>query len=139
MKKEFSMSKEVFDFLAAHRPFYMATVDGGTPKVRPMGFIMEYEGKIWFGMGTFKNVYKQLQTNPKVEITTTGPDSVWIRVSGEAVFDPRPELFQAALVAMPQLKDIYPEGGPKMGIFSLANGKAVFNGISGQAIKAIDL
>ncbi|MDR2300466.1 MAG: pyridoxamine 5'-phosphate oxidase family protein [Deltaproteobacteria bacterium] len=133
------MSKEVLDFLAAHRPFYIATVDGATPRVRPMGFIMEHEGKIWFGMGTHKNVYKQLQANPKIEITTTGPDSNWIRVSGEAVFDPRPELFEAAKKAMPELKDIYPEGGPKMGLFSLAKGKALFLNIAGQEIKSVDL
>jgi uncharacterized pyridoxamine 5'-phosphate oxidase family protein len=103
-----------------------------------MGFIMEHEGKIWFGMGTHKNVYRQLQANPKVEIATTGPDSNWLRLSGEAVFDPRPELFQAALAAMPQLKDIYPEGGPKMGIFHLNKGKAVFMNIAGQPSKTID-
>ena len=84
---EVFMSKEVYDFLAAHRPFYMATVDADTPRVRPMGFIMEHECKIWFGMGTHKNVYKQLRANPKVEIVTTGgPDSDWVRLSGEAVF-----------------------------------------------------
>jgi uncharacterized pyridoxamine 5'-phosphate oxidase family protein len=133
------MSNEVFDFLAANRPFYLATVEGNAPRVRPMGFIMEREGKIWFGMGTHKNVYKQLQANPMVEITATNPDSNWVRVSGEAVFDPRPELFQAALEAMPQLKDIYPEGGPKMGIFSLAKGKAAFMNIAGQPSKTVDL
>jgi uncharacterized pyridoxamine 5'-phosphate oxidase family protein len=104
-----------------------------------MGFIMELEGKIWFGMGTHKNVYKQLQANPLIEITATAPDNNWIRVSGEAVFDPRPELFQEALAVMPHLKDIYPEGGPKMGIFSLAKGKALFMTISGQPTKTVDL
>jgi uncharacterized pyridoxamine 5'-phosphate oxidase family protein len=133
------MSNEVFDFLAANRPFYMATVDGSIPRVRPMGFIMEYEGKIWFGMGTHKNVYQQLQANPKVEITTTNSDRNWIRVSGEAFFDPRPELFEAALVAMPQLKDIYAPGGPAMGIFSLKNGQAVFMGIKGEVTKTVAL
>ncbi|MDR0620962.1 MAG: pyridoxamine 5'-phosphate oxidase family protein [Deltaproteobacteria bacterium] len=134
------MSKEVFEFLSAHRPFYMATVEGSAPRVRPMGFIMEHGGKIWFGMGTHKNVYKQLVANPKVEIVATGgPDSDWVRLSGEAVFDPRPELFQAALAAMPHLKDIYPEGGPTMGLFSLAKGKAVFMTLRGQPSKEVDL
>jgi uncharacterized pyridoxamine 5'-phosphate oxidase family protein len=133
------MSKEVLDFLTAHRPFYMATVDGPVPRVRPMGFIMEYEGKIWFGMGTHKNVYKQLKANPKIEIVTTAPDSNWIRLSGEAVFDERPELFEAALKAMPQLKDIYPEGGPKMGIFHLAKGKALFVAPNTEIVKTVDL
>ncbi|MDR1297090.1 MAG: pyridoxamine 5'-phosphate oxidase family protein [Deltaproteobacteria bacterium] len=133
------MSKEVLDFLAGHRPFYMATVDGPVPKVRPMGFVMLFEGKIWFGMGTHKNVYRQLRANPKVEIVTTDSDSNWVRVSGEAVFDERPELFQEALRVMPQLRDIYPEGGPKMGVFHLAKGVAVFNNQGGQQTKTVEL
>lgn len=43
--------KEVLDFLAANKVFFMATVDGDVPKVRPLGFVMEYEGKIFFGVG----------------------------------------------------------------------------------------
>lgn len=133
------MGNEVFDFLANNRPFYLATVDGRAPRVRPMGFIMEHGGKIWFGLGTHKNVYGQMRANPLVEITATGPDSEWVRVSGEAVFDQRPELFQAALAVMPELRDIYPEGGPTMGIYSLANGQAVFLNIAGQTIKTVAL
>ncbi|MDR1870489.1 MAG: pyridoxamine 5'-phosphate oxidase family protein [Deltaproteobacteria bacterium] len=133
------MSQEVYDFLAANRPFYLATVEGSRPRVRPMGFIMLYERKIWFGMGTHKNVYKQLKANPLVEITTTDQDNKWIRLSGEAVFDPRPELFAAAMEAMPQLKAIYPEGGPTMGIFHLKNGQALFQGQSGQTEKTVEL
>ncbi|MDR3203284.1 MAG: pyridoxamine 5'-phosphate oxidase family protein [Deltaproteobacteria bacterium] len=133
------MSQEVFDFLSVNRPFYMATVDGETPKVRPMGFVMFYEGKIWFGMGTYKNVYKQLQANPQVEISATGPNNEdWIRISGRAVFDQRPQLFKAALEAMPRLKDIYPEGGAKMAIFSLVPGQASFMSIGGTPTKIID-
>jgi uncharacterized pyridoxamine 5'-phosphate oxidase family protein len=135
------MTKEVLDFLNANRPFYMATVEeGGIPRVRPMGFVMEHEGKLWFGMGTHKNVYKQLKANPKVEITTTAsPSNDWLRISAEAVFDTRPELFKAALEVMPHLREIYPEGGPTMGICKLEKGEAIFANIKGVPYKTVKL
>ncbi|MDR0356017.1 MAG: pyridoxamine 5'-phosphate oxidase family protein [Deltaproteobacteria bacterium] len=132
------MIKDVLDFLSANRPFYMATVEGSAPKVRPMGFIMEHEGKIWFGMGKHKNVYKQLLANSKVEIVTTAPSSTWVRLVGELVFDDRPELFEEALKALPHLKDIYPEGAGTMGI-CFFKGTAFFMDMAGQPEKKVDL
>ena len=66
--------KEVLQFLQENAPFYIATVAGDKPKVRPFGFVMEHEGKLWFCTSNKKNVYKQLQTNPYIEISATAPD-----------------------------------------------------------------
>jgi uncharacterized pyridoxamine 5'-phosphate oxidase family protein len=62
---------EVFGFLSENHPFYVATVDGDTPKVRPFGFVMVYEGKLIFACNDQMNVYKQLKANPKFEVATT--------------------------------------------------------------------
>ncbi|MDR1658216.1 MAG: pyridoxamine 5'-phosphate oxidase family protein [Deltaproteobacteria bacterium] len=132
------MSKDVFDFLAANRPFYLATVEGAAPKVRPMGFLMWHEDKIWLGMGDHKNVYKQIKANPKVEIATTNPDSSWLRVFGSLEFVDKPGLFELALETMPQLKDIYPEGGPRMGIGYLKEATAQFVNIRGEVTKTVN-
>ena len=59
---------KVIDFLKNARVFYMATVDGDQPHVRPIGFVMEYKGKLAFYSDNTKNMYQQLQVNPKVEI-----------------------------------------------------------------------
>jgi uncharacterized pyridoxamine 5'-phosphate oxidase family protein len=133
------MSKEVFDFLAAYRPFYLATTEGDAPRVRPMGFLMWHEDKIWLGMGDHKNVYKQLKANPKVEVVAANPDGQWIRVAGRLAFDERPELFTLALEAMPMLKDIYAPGGPRMAIGALVDGQAEFKDMAGNTTKAVKL
>ena len=57
------MSK-VFDFIKEAGIFYLATVDGDQPKVRPLGAVIEADDKVIFGVGTFKDVYKQLTANP---------------------------------------------------------------------------
>ncbi len=119
------MSK-VLDFLRANRIFYLATVKGDQPKLRPLGFVMEYEGKIFFGVGDQKEVFKQLQANPKAEISTTCAETgQWLRFTGRAVFDRRPELFEAAVKTMPMLKDIYGDpAGQKLACFYLAEAEA---------------
>jgi uncharacterized pyridoxamine 5'-phosphate oxidase family protein len=133
------MSKEVFDFLAAYRPFYLATVEGAAPKVRPMGFVMWHEDKVWLGMGDHKNVYKQIKASPKIEVVATNPDGQWIRVSGSLQFDDRPELFQKAVEAMPMLKDIYAPGGPKMATGFIKDGQAEFKDMAGNTTKTVKL
>ncbi|MDR1545818.1 MAG: pyridoxamine 5'-phosphate oxidase family protein [Deltaproteobacteria bacterium] len=140
------MSKEVFDFLAANRPFYLATVDDGVPKVRPMGFVMLHEDRLWLGMGSQKNVFRQIKANPKIEIAATNPEGQatspegqWIRISGTLTFDERPELFALAVEVMPMLKDIYPGDGPKMAIGWVAGEASFFNAASGGVVKTVKL
>ena len=60
--------EKILEFLAENHVFYFATVDGDKPRVRPLGFVMNYEGKLYFGIGKHKASYKQLQANPNVEI-----------------------------------------------------------------------
>lgn len=100
---------EILNFLTENPTFYFATVEGDQPRVRPFGFVMEYEGKLYFTMGDQKNVYKQLQANPNVEICTTNKDKVWIRIRGKAVFDTRDEVIAKVFEVMPILKNIYAE------------------------------
>lgn len=124
---------EVLDFLRANKVFFMATVDGDRPRVRPLGFVMEQEGKIYFGVGEQKEVYRQMKANPKVEICSVSQDGHWMRLYGAAEFDPRPELFTAAVKALPVLAEMYPAGGPKLGIFHLQPAEAVFYDMQGNA------
>jgi len=127
--------QKVLDFLAAARVFFFATVDGGRPRIRPFGFFMEYSGKLYFGMGTHKAVWKQVTANPNVEICSLkpGPDREWIRISGKAVADDSPEALQAAFAKMPHLKEVYSEkSGLTMGLVWINDGKAEFNGKPGS-------
>ena len=119
------MSK-VNDFLTEAGVFFLATADGDQPKVRPLGFHMEMEGKVYFGVGENKDVDNQLVANPRTEIVAAKPDGHWLRYTGKAVFETDAKYEAAALEAMPSLKDIYNEKtGLHMKVFSIADATAV--------------
>ena len=119
------MSK-INDFLNETGTFFLATCDGDQPKVRPLGLHMEMDGKVLFGIGDFKDVYKQLVANPRVEIAACKKDGHWLRYTGKAVFETDPRYAEAALSASPFLKNIYnEETGHKMMMFHIEDATAV--------------
>ena len=79
------MSK-VNDYLTEAGTYFLATTDGDQPKIRPLGLHFEMDGKTLFGLGDFKEVYRQMKANPKVEIVALKPDRRhWLRYTGTAV------------------------------------------------------
>ncbi len=132
------MSK-VNDFLTETGVFFLATTDGDQPKVRPLGAHMEMDGKIIFGVGDFKEVYRQLCDNPLTEIVACKPDGHWLRYTGRAVFETDPKYEKAALEAAPHLKSIYnEESGHKMAMFHLEDATAVDIAVMGEGEKLLD-
>lgn len=118
------MSK-INDFLNEAGMFFLATVQGDQPRLRPLGLHLEMDGKVLFGIGDFKAVYRQLQDNPLCEIVAVKPDRHWMRYTGRAVFETDPKYAEAALEAMPQLRSIYnQETGHKMMVFHLEDATA---------------
>lgn len=106
--------------------FFLSTADGDQPKCRPLGFKLLYNDQLYFGVGEFKDVYKQLKANPKAEIVASKPQD-WLRVYGEVVFDTDQAIVEAAFEAAPFLKSIYnEETGNKLGMFHLENATAEF-------------
>ena len=77
--------------------FYLATVDSGKPRVRPFSSVTEYEGKAYLCTNNTKNVWKQIENNPYVEICGMNDHGEWIRVSGKLVNDDRTEIKKAML------------------------------------------
>ena len=117
--------KEVLDYLKKTKTYYLATVDGDQPRVRPFGVAEEYEGKIYFQTGKVKNVSKQLSANPKIEICACdGP--TWIRIEGEAVNDDRREVKEYILDKNPGLKRMYSADDDNTQVLYIKNGKATF-------------
>ena len=88
--------------------FYFATVEDGAPRVRPFGFSMVFEDKLYFGCGTHKAAYAQMMENPEVELCSFH-DGIFVRVRGRAVIDDRPEVQAAMFEAGPFLKNSYNE------------------------------
>jgi len=128
------MSK-VNDFLSEAGVFFLATVDGDQPKLRPLGAHLELDGKVVFGVGDFKAVYRQMVANPKVEIAACKQDGHWMRYTGRVVFEEDPKYAEAMLEAMPNLRDIYNETtGHKMMAFHLEDATAVDIAVMGEGV-----
>lgn len=98
--------QEVYDFLKNCGTYYLATVEGDQPRVRPFGTIDIFEGKLYIQTGKVKNVSQQIQANPKAEICAFA-DGQWLRVAGKLVRDDRREAKEHMLDAYPNLKAMY--------------------------------
>ena len=99
---------EVLDFLRACWVYYLATVEGDQPRVRPFGTVNIFEGKLYIQTWKSKQVSKQIETNPKVELSAT-LDGKWIRLSWELVRDDRVEAKKDMLDHYPELRGMYNE------------------------------
>ncbi len=116
--------KEVLEFLRKCGVFYIATVEGDQPRVRPFGALHEFEGKIYIITSNQKPVFQQMTQNPKIEICGMA-EGKWIRVAAKAVRDDRMEARESMLEANPDLKNMYSADDGKMEVLYLADAKAV--------------
>ena len=98
--------QEVYEFLKACGTYYLATVEGDQPRVRPFGTIDIFEDKLYIQTGKVKDVSKEMQANPKVEICAFDGQK-WIRVAGEVVRDDRVEPKKHMLDSYPNLQALY--------------------------------
>ena len=122
-----SVQQEISAYLGECKMFYFGTVADGAPVIRPLGFQMCKNDQLYFGVGTFKNVYAQIVANPAVYVCATKPDGAsWIRISGTAVLDDDPALVDAVWEIMTDLKPVYEANGWEMGVFHLENAKATW-------------
>lgn len=117
---------QINDFLTEAGTFFLATVDGNQPRLRPLGAHIEMDDKVIFSVGDFKNVYKQLQANPLCEVVACKKDGHWMRYTGKAVFETDAKYAAAVLEVIPFLKNIYnEETGNKLMCFHLEEATAV--------------
>lgn len=117
--------EKVLDFLKQAGTYYLATIDGDKPRVRPFGTINEFEGKLYIQTGKVKNVSKQIHANPNFEISAF-LNGDWIRVSGKLVEDPRVEAKVAMLDAYPDLKAMYSAEDDNTEVFYMTDVTATF-------------
>ena len=116
---------EVYEFLKECGVYFLATVDGDRPRVRPFGTIDVYEDRLYIQMGKVKNVSKQIEKNPKVELCAFR-DGRWLRLSGELVRDERVEAKKHMLDAYPNLRSMYDENDGNTEVLYFKNAKATF-------------
>jgi uncharacterized pyridoxamine 5'-phosphate oxidase family protein len=103
---EVKQVQEVFDFLKKCGTYYLVTIDGDQPRVRPFGTVNIFENKLYIQTGKKKSVSQQMKKNPKIEICTMNGDQ-WIRVQAVVVEDDRVEAKQSMLDNYPNLKSMY--------------------------------
>ena len=115
-------------FLDKAKTFMFLTTDGDQPKGRPFGFHMLVDDKLYFGCGTFKNVFQQLSANPKVEVLALNGGE-FLRYDGSVKIVKDEALLQKVREAMPQIMSLYDKNGWEMGLFYLKNGHAEIRGM----------
>ena len=118
--------EKVCEFLKSVGTYYLATVEGDQPRVRPFGTAHIFEGKLYIETGKSKSVAKQLALNPKAEICAF-KDGVWLRVSCEFVEDDRFEARKSMLDAYPELRAIYDENDGNTLVLYMKNAEATFS------------
>ena len=118
--------KRVYDFLKKTSVYYLATVEGDQPRVRPFGTINEFEGKLYIQTGKVKPTSKQLLVNPKAEICAF-TDGAWIRIACELIEDDRFEAKKSMLDAYPNLREMYDENDGNTQVFYIKNAIATFS------------
>ena len=112
--------EEALQFLQKAGTFYLATVDGDQPRVRPFGAVCEFEGKLYIVTNNEKDCYKQMIANSKVEISGMA-DGKWIRLTAEAIRDDRREARVAMLEVNKSLRNMYNENDGRVEVLYLKN------------------
>ena len=121
---------EVYEFLKKFGTYYLATVEGDQPRVRPFGTIDLFEGKLYIQTGKAKEVSKQIQANPKVELCAFG-EGTWVRLAGTLVRDDRVEAKEHMLEAYPMLKNMYSATDDNTEVLYFKDATATFSSFGG--------
>lgn len=117
--------ERVCQFLKEAGTYFLATVEGDQPRVRPFGTAHIFEGRLYIQTGKSKAVSKQLAANSKVEICAF-KDGVWLRVAGELAEDDRVEAKRSLLDAYPELRSMYDENDSNTQVLYFKNATATF-------------
>lgn len=117
--------ERVCNFLKEAGVYYLATVEGDQPRVRPFGTAHIFEGRLYIQTGKIKPTSRQLAANPKAEISAFH-NGTWIRLAGELQEDDRVEAKKSMLDAYPNLRGIYDENDGNTQVFYFKNAAATF-------------
>ncbi|MBQ6477862.1 MAG: pyridoxamine 5'-phosphate oxidase family protein [Erysipelotrichaceae bacterium] len=117
--------KEVLDFIKSCGVYYLATLEGDQPRVRPFGTAEEFEGKLYIQTGKKKDCYRQLLVDPKAEICCF-KDGRWLRLTGKLIPDDRVEAKKDMLDKNPSLRGMYDENDDNTIVLYFEEAEATF-------------
>ena len=126
--------QRVRDFLKETGFYFLATVDGDQPQVRPFGTAEIFEGKLYIQTGHVKPVARQIAANPKVAICAYNGKE-WLRVNATLVEDPRVEIKKAMLDAYPNLRAMYNENDGNTAVYYLKDAKATISSFTAAPVE----
>ena len=126
--------QQVYNFLKSCGTYYIATVEGDQPRVRPFGTINLFENKLYIQSGHVKPFAQQIEANPKVEICAFNGKE-WIRVSGILVEDTRIEAKKSMLDAYPELRSMYDENDENTAVYYIKDGKATISSFTAKPVE----
>ena len=126
--------QRVCDFLKKTGFYFLATVDGDQPQVRPFGTAEIIDGKLYIQTGHVKPVAKQIEANPKVAICAYNGKE-WLRVNATLVEDPRVEVKKAMLDAYPNLRAMYNENDGNTAVYYLKDAKATISSFTAPPVE----
>lgn len=127
---------EVYEFLKSCGTYYLATVEGDQPRVRPFGTIDIFEGKLYIQTGKVKEVSKQIQANSKVEVCAFA-DGKWVRIAGKLVRDDRREAKAHMLEGYPNLQAMYSADDDNTEVLYFKDAVATFSSFT-EAPKVVE-
>ena len=114
-----SNSEKVYKFIDEAKVFYLATIEDDKPHVRPLGSHKLLNDKVYFLVGDFKNVYKQLLKNPNCELVASKATGEWMRISGKAIFEKDFTISDSMLNDNKNIKELYEKNGWKAMVFHI--------------------
>ncbi len=126
--------QQVYNFLKSCGTYYIATVEGDQPRVRPFGTINLFENKLYIQSGHVKPFAQQIKANPKVEICAFNGKE-WIRVSGILVEDTRIEAKKSMLNAYPELRGMYDENDGNTAVYYIKDGMATISSFTAKPVE----
>ena len=126
--------QRVCDFLKKTGFYFLATVDGDQPQVRPFGTAEIIDGKLYIQTGHVKPVARQIAANPKVAICAYDGKE-WLRVNATLVEDPRVEVKKAMLDAYPNLRAMYNETDGNTAVYYLKDAKATISSFTAPPVE----
>ena len=118
--------EEVQEFIKNAKTYYLATTDGDQPRVRPFGTAEIFEGRLYIQTGKKKEVFAQIEKNPKVELCAF-KGGQWLRVAGKLVYDPRIEAEDDMLKKNPGLQKMYQPGDGNTAVLYFTEAEATFS------------
>lgn len=125
--------ERIVKFLKDAEVYYLATVEGDQPRVRPFGTAHIFEGRLYIQTGKVKDVSKQLMANAKAEICAF-KDGEWIRIAGELIEDDRVEARRSMLDAYPSLQKMYAADDGNTQVFYFRNAKATISAFTHELV-----